>query len=82
MESQWSRSGIWKRIHDTIRAHLRRQIGRQKHPTAGSIDSQTVKVGSHNDVRGYKAGKKINGRKRHIAVDAVAPLGGSPFTGG
>ncbi|SRR5579875_838918 len=71
---QWSHAGIWKRIHDTIRALLRRQAGRHKHPTAGSIDSQTVTAGSHANVRGYDAGKKILGRKRHVAVDTLGWL--------
>lgn len=71
---QWSRAGIWKRIHDTVRAWSRQRIGKQKHPTAGSIDSQSVKAGSHKGVRGYDAGKKVKGRKRHIAVDTLGFL--------
>jgi len=71
---QWRHAGIWKRIHDTIRALLRRHDGRHKHPTAGSIDSQTIKAGTHPDVRGYNAGKKILGRKRHVAVDTLGLL--------
>ncbi len=67
----WSRTGIWKRIHDTIRAVLRRRGGRHKHPTAGRLDSQTVKAGSHGNVRGDDAGKKILGRKRHVVVDTL-----------
>ena len=41
---QWKIRGIWQRIHDTLRAAVRRKAGRHKHPTAGSIDSQSVKT--------------------------------------
>lgn len=68
---QWSHAGLWKRLHDTIRAVLRRKGGRHTHPTAGSLDSQTVKASAHANVRGYDAGKKILGRKRHVVVDTL-----------
>src|SRR5436853_152553 len=40
----WRDDGTWKRIHDTLRALVRRRAGRHKHPTAGSLDSQSVKT--------------------------------------
>ena len=40
----WTKSGIWQRIHDTLRAWVRQKAGRHKHPTAGIIDSQSVKT--------------------------------------
>src|SRR5215475_4661033 len=41
---QWRRAGIWEKIHDTLRGDLRQAEGRQRQPSAGSIDSQTVKT--------------------------------------
>jgi putative transposase len=41
---QWRRAGIWEQIHDTLRGDLRQAAGRQRQPSAGSIDSQSVKT--------------------------------------
>lgn len=70
----WRRDGTWQRIHDTVRARLRRKAGRHKHPTAGALDSQSVKASPWPGRRGYDAGKKIVGRKRHIVVDTLGLL--------
>lgn len=69
---QWATDGTTDRIHDA----LRDAAGRDPIASAGIVDSQSVKgadtVGK--DTRGYDAGKKINGRKRHIVTDALGPL--------
>jgi putative transposase len=68
---RWRDDGTWQRIHDTLRAQVRRHQGRHKHPTAGCLDSQTVKTGvTPNGVRGFDGGKLITGRKRHLLVDS------------
>lgn len=54
-----------------MRAQLREISGRDAEPSAGIIDSQTVKTTEKGGVKGYDAGKKINGRKRHILVDTM-----------
>ena len=72
----WRNDGIWQRIHDTLRARTREKEGRHKHPTAGSMDSQSVKSSFMPGKRGYDAGKKINGRKRHALVDTIGLLFG------
>jgi putative transposase len=66
---QWSQDWTWRFIHDALRDCLRKTEGRKVAPTAAIIDSQSVKVADQAGERGYDAGKKVSGRKRHIAVD-------------
>lgn len=71
---QWRNAGIWMRIHDRLRAQVRQQAGRHKHPTAGCLDSQSVKTTQAPGLRGFDAGKLVKGRKRHILVDTMGLL--------
>lgn len=64
---------LFRTIHDIALMIDRERTGREASPTAGVIDSQTVKAPSAK-ARGYDAGKKIVGRKRHIAVDTDGRL--------
>jgi transposase len=73
---RWVAAGAWQRIHDALRDRLRVREGRNPVPTAAIIDSQSIQ-GSDTvprGSRGYDAGKKTNGRKRHIAVDTTGLL--------
>ena len=72
--AKWRDDGTWQRIHDTLRAEVRRQAGRHKHPTAGCLDSQSVKTTQVAGVRGFDGGKLILGRKRHVLVDTLGLL--------
>jgi transposase len=69
--ARWVKAGAWQHIHDTLRDLVRLHEGRDPAPTAAIIDSQSVRGADTVPTRsrGYDAGKKINGRKRHIAVD-------------
>src|SRR5664279_3641761 len=73
---RWSGRDLPQRLVDALRTRIRVTRGRAPLPTAASIDSQSVKaadtVGANT--RGYDGGKKINGRKRHIAVDTLGLL--------
>ena len=73
---RWSTDGTVNRIHNTLREQVRAGEGRQPQPSAAIIDSQSVRAAETVPARsrGYDAGKKVNGRKRHIAVDTIGLL--------
>ncbi|MGP4016695.1 transposase [Saccharopolyspora sp. 5N708] len=68
--------GISQDLLDGLRDRVRLAEGRNAAPSAGSIDSASVKAAETVPAasRGFDAGKKINGRKRHIAVDTLGLL--------
>ena len=68
---RWRTSGLWQRIHDALRRQLRRREGKRSEPTAVILDSQSIRTAEGGEQRGYDAGKKITGRKRHLAVDTL-----------
>ena len=70
----WRNDGTWQRIMDALRALVRVAAEREATPSAGSIDSQTVKTTEQGGERGYDGGKKITGRKRHLFVDTLGLL--------
>lgn len=67
----WRKDGTWQRVHDALRADVRRKAGKEATPSAAIIDSQSVKTTEQGGERGYDAGKKVNGRKRHLVVDTL-----------
>lgn len=68
---KWRREGVIQRVHDALRAKARQAAGKKPTPTAAIIDSRSVRSGEGGEERGYDAGKKVTGRKTHLAVDTL-----------
>jgi putative transposase len=73
---RWNASGATTVLHDQLRTQVRLAAGRNPQPSAAIIDSQSVRAADTvpRSSRGFDAAKKINGRKRHLAVDTLGLL--------
>jgi putative transposase len=68
---RWRNEGVWQRMNDKLREKVRKAAGKKSTPTVAIVDSQSIRTAEGGEERGYDAGKKITGRKRHIAVDTL-----------
>lgn len=73
---RWRRQGLTVEFHDRLRGRVRTREGRSPEPTAGIIDSQSLRAAATvpASTRGYDGGKKVPGRKRHVITDCLGLL--------
>jgi len=71
---KWIHEEVWQRVNGALGSRVRKKAGRKPGPTAGIMDSQSVKSDPHGGPVGYDGAKKIKGRKRHIVVDVLGLL--------
>jgi putative transposase len=70
----WEEDGTWEKLNRILREQVRERAGRNRHPSVGSIDSQSVKSAGASQEVGFDGGKKVTGRKRTILVDTMGLL--------
>ena len=68
---KWSKADLWENIMNALRKRERKRQGREEEPSAGSVDSQSVKSGLQGCAVGFDGGKMVKGRKRHIFADTL-----------
>jgi putative transposase len=71
---KWSKEGLIEKLNTILRQEVRKFKDREPEPSAAIVDSQSVKTTDIGGESGYDAGKKINGRKRHVIVDTLGLL--------
>lgn len=71
---RWHNAGVFETLNARLRRKVRIQSGRTPEPTAGIIDSQSVKIVANLGDSGFDGAKKVNGRKRHIVTDTLGLL--------
>lgn len=74
--AKWEKDGTTEAIHDELRRRVRRAAGRSEDPSAAIVDAQSIRTSANvaESSQGIDAGKKIKGRKRHIATDTLGLL--------
>lgn len=71
---KWRMDGTWAKINRLLRERVRQKAGREATPSVAIVDAQSVKTTLVKGKRGFDAGKRVNGRKRHIVVDTMGLL--------